>query len=172
MATNRTTNVYKNGSYVYGNAVRKNVQVLADPRRDPEYKVRKQRQREHRRQTAQAERMNFLYVSFLAVAAVVLVLICYWFLTMQTAMRKNVSEISSLKVQVEDMKAENDFLMGRIEESVDLSEIRRIAMDELGMVEANPSQIVSYTYDSSDYVRQYASVPDAEESSVLEYFSE
>lgn len=172
MAANRTTNAYRNSSYVYGNTVRKNVQVVADPRRDPEYKAREQQRRERRRQAAQAERMNFLYVTFLAVAAVMLVFICYQFLTMQTAMSKNVSEISSLKVQLEDMKAENDFLKGRIEESVDLSEIRRIAMDELGMVEANPSQIVSYTYDSSDYVRQYASVPDAEESSVLEYFSE
>ncbi len=172
MAANRTTNTYRNGNYVYGNTVRKNVQVLADPRRDLEYKAREQQRKERRRAAAQAERMNFLYVTFLAVAAVMLVFICYQFLTMQTAMSKNVSEISSLKVQLENMKAENDFLLGRIEESVDLSEIRRIAVDELGMVEANPSQIVGYTYGSSDYVRQYTSVPDAEESSVLEYFSE
>lgn len=175
MATNRagrSTNTYRNSGYVYGNTVRKNVQIVADPRKDPEYRAREQQRRERRRTAAQAERMNFFYVSFLAVAAIMLVLICYQFLTMQTAMRKNVSQISSLKVQLEDMKAENDFLMGRIEESVDLNEIRRIAIDELGMIEANPSQIIGYTYDSSDYVRQYTSVPDAEQSSVLEYFSE
>lgn len=171
MASNRAANTYRS-SYVYGNTVRKNVQVLSDPRRDLEYKAQEQERRERHRRNAQAERMSFLYVTFLAVAAVMLVFICYQFLTMQTTMSKNVTEISSLKVQLEDMKAENDFLLGRIKDSVDLNEIRRFAINELGMVEANPSQIIGYAYDSSDYLRQYANVPDAEESSVLEYFSE
>lgn len=174
MAANRKPSQRQsvNGSYVQGNTVRKNVQILADPRRDPMEQLRQQEIRERQRTIAQAERVSFVYVMFLTLAAVVLVCICYQFLKMQTAMNKNVSEISSLQVQLEDMKAENDFHMTRIRESVDLNAIRQTAMDKLGMREADDSQIVKYTYDDSDYVRQYKDVPDGDTSSVLDYFSE
>ena len=163
---------YTREAYVHGNTVRKNVQILADPRRDPMEHLRQQEIRERRRTIAQAERISFLYVMFLTAAAVVLVFICYQFLKMQTTMNKNVAEISSLQVQLEDMKAENDFHLARIRESVDLNAIRQTAMDKLGMKEADDSQIVNYTYDDSDYVRQYKDVPDGDTSSVLDYFSE
>jgi len=59
-----------------------------------------------------------------------------------------------------------------IEESVDLDEIYRIATEELGMQEATDAQIVYYTYNYSNYLRQYSAVPDKEQTSISEYFSE
>ncbi len=168
--TSETGTAQKN-SYVYGNAVRKNVQILPDPRKDPIRKLREQEKRERDRTIAQAERISLVYVLFLTAAAVMLVFICYQFLTMQTAMNKNVASISSLQMELEDLKAKNDFQMSQIKESVDLGAVRAAA-ERLGMVDAAPEQIVEYDYDASDYVRQYKDVPEGDDGSVLEYFSE
>ncbi len=162
---------HKNESYIQGNTVRKNVRVLEDHRNDLQYQIQRQERKERRRSIAQAERMSLVYVLFLAAAAVMLVCICYQFLTLQTTMKKNIANISSLRVQVEEMKAQNDFNLTRIEESVDLNQIKQIAGDKLGMKEADASQIINYDYDASDYVRQYKSVPEGEKPSVLDYFS-
>ena len=42
---------------------------------------------------------------------------------------------------------------------VDMEHVKNVAMDELGMVYAKKSQIVTYEVENSDYVRQYTEVP-------------
>ncbi|MFQ9984419.1 MAG: hypothetical protein ACLU61_06300 [Lachnospiraceae bacterium] len=158
--------------YVYGNAVPNNVQVLSDPRKDPMRQANERAREQRRRNRVKAERMNFVYVSFLVLAAVAMIAMCYQFLTLQTAMNKKVSAISQKEVQLADLKAENDFNLTRVEESVDLNYIRQVAMERLGMVEPTESQIITYAYDDSDYVRQYSGVPSSDDTSILDYFDE
>ena len=43
---------------------------------------------------------------------------------------------------------------------VDMEHVKDVAMNELGMVQAKKSQIVTYEIEDSDYVRQYSDVPE------------
>ena len=44
--------------------------------------------------------------------------------------------------------------------SIDLEEIKRIAVSELGMKYAKEGQVIQYTGEGNDYVRQYSDIPD------------
>lgn len=159
--------------YIYGNTVKKaKVEVVSDPRRDLLDQAAEQEKRARARSRAQESRMGFVYVLFLTMAAAALVVVCYQFMKVQSAMNKNVAEISSMKVELEDMRSENDFNLNRINESVDMDYIRDQALNRLGMKEATTSEVVTYAYDDSDYVRQYAQVQDGEGDSVLNYFTD
>ena len=65
--------------------------------------------------------------------------------------RHNISNIFLMTEQYEEMK-------NRIDSSINLEEIRRIAITELGMTYAGQGQIVEIPDDGSDYVRQYADI--------------
>ena len=43
---------------------------------------------------------------------------------------------------------------------MDLEEIRRIAIGELGMQYAEEGQIINYSVDGSDYVKQFQDIPE------------
>ena len=66
------------------------------------------------------------------------------------------SNISLKKVNADDLN--------RIETSVNLEEIRDIAINELGMVYATQENVVLYKKTSQNYVSQYDSVPQEETS--------
>ncbi len=57
------------------------------------------------------------------------------------------------------MRLANDEELVRINSSIDLEEIRRIAIGELGMVYATEGQIINYANEGSDYVRQFGDIP-------------
>ena len=52
------------------------------------------------------------------------------------------------------MKISNDEEYNRILSSINLEEIKRIAIAELGMVYAQEGQIIEYENESGDYMRQ------------------
>ena len=68
-------------------------------------------------------------------------------------------EIISLESQYSELKLSNDDAYARAVSSVDLEEIRDIAINELGMVYANKDQILLYDKTESEYVRQYEDIP-------------
>ena len=78
-----------------------------------------------------------------------------------TARAKN---ITALETQLSTLKDENDDEYNRVTTSVDLEKIRDIAMNELGMVYANEDQVVLYDDEGSDYVKQYAEIPEDDKS--------
>ena len=43
--------------------------------------------------------------------------------------------------------------------NVDMEHVKDVAMNELGMVQAKKSQIITYKMDDNDYVRQYSEIP-------------
>ena len=67
--------------------------------------------------------------------------------------------ISKLEKELNDLKLANDEEYTRITSSVDLEEIRRIAIQELGMQYAEEGQIISFASESNDYVKQLADIP-------------
>ena len=60
---------------------------------------------------------------------------------------------------MEHLKAENDAMETRINTSIDLDYIYKVATEELGMVYANRDQVLLYDKTESEYVRQDEDIP-------------
>ena len=66
------------------------------------------------------------------------------------------------------MESDNDASLARIDTSVDLNYIYKFATKKLGMVYPDDKQVVPYKRNVSDYVKQYADIPQADEKSLLD----
>lgn len=135
-------------TYVSGNAVRKTA-----PAKQPEKKLKLVPGRSGNR--------NLLYGMVLTIfySACVCLFIgsILVYISLQSGLSNSVEEISSLQMQYENAKKANDEELTAINNSIDNEEIRRIAIEELGMHYATDGQIVSYSDNySNDYVRVYS----------------
>lgn len=119
--------------------------------------------RVHTRPGKQAEQhLSMGYTLFLAAAAALALWVCAGYLQLQADNTARVKNIAALEEQLSELKTENDDEYNRVTASVDLEEIRDIAMNELGMVYAAADQVILYDAKGSDYVKQYAEIPEEE----------
>lgn len=148
MANSR--NIY----YVQGNAAGR-LDVTRDIEEQPVKKIshtaRKNRER--------AKHMSAGYVLFLCIAMIVTGIILTNYIGLQSDITNSVKHISALEKQLNDLKLANAEEYSRITSSVNLEEIRRIAIQELGMQYAEEGQIISFTSQNNDYVKQMADIP-------------
>ena len=152
MATTR-----QNRYYVQGNTVRKLQQqqeITERPKKKVNNSIRKNRER--------AKHMSAGYVLFLGAALAACGMILVYYIGLQSDITNSVKNISRLESQLNDLKVANEENYSRISSSVDLEEIRRIAIQELGMQYAQEGQIISFASENSDYVKQMAAIPKAE----------
>lgn len=143
--------------YVEGSAVRK---VQEEPaRREHTRPERTQEFRPVRRVKVKAVPMNIGYIAVMAAALVIVCTVLMSYVKMQSDITNHVTNISKLESQLNEMKLANDETYTKIMSSVDLEEIKRIAVNELGMKYAEEGQVVQYTGEGNDYVRQYSDIP-------------
>ena len=152
---NRTGTAYNRSRYyVQGNAVRK-LDVTEEIERQPKKKIsntaRKNRER--------AKHMSAGYVMFLCTALVVTGITLVNYIGLQSDITNSVKHISTLEKQLNDLKLANDEDYSRITSSVNLEEIKRVAIQELGMQYAEEGQIVPFSSQNNDYVKQMADIP-------------
>lgn len=140
-------------TYIDGNTARQ-----LDVRRAMEEEpVRRNQQT--RRNREKASRMSIGYVTFLIGALLVSGYILINYIQLQYDITAQVKQIAKLESQYNDLKQENDETYAKLMSSIDLEEIKRIAIGELGMTYAGEGQIITYTNEGSDYVRQYEDIP-------------
>ncbi len=144
-------------AYVHGNVVRKEA-IAAEPQRQaPQKKVSQQ----VRRNRSKALHMNRGYVVFLTVASVVVLFACVQYLQLQSEITNRSKRIISLQQQLADAKEDNTTKYNVIMNSMNIEEIRDIAMNELGMVYAQDDQIVTYQSPTEGEITQYAAIPES-----------
>jgi len=97
--------------------------------------------------------------SFLALSFCILALAITYYLSLQSDITSMVKDISKMESTLNQMKMENDETYSRINSNVNIEEVRRVAIQELGMKYADEGQIVSFNGDGSDYVRQTGEIP-------------
>lgn len=97
---------------------------------------------------------------FLLVTIGVLAFVITYYLTLQAGITSSVKAISVKENQLNELRLDNDENYSRITSNVDLEEIRRVAIQELGMRYADEGQIISFDGEGSDYVRQTGQIPD------------
>lgn len=103
--------------------------------------------------------MSAGYVLFLLTALVATGIILVYYIGLQSDITNSVKHISVLERQLNELKVATEEDYSRISSSVDLEEIRRIAIQELGMQYAQEGQIISFASENSDYVKQMAEIP-------------
>ncbi len=148
---------YGGSEYVHGNTVR---QLNTVPERFDKSQLEQPRlSNAARRNREKAEHMNAGYLVFLSVAMIFTGIICLHYLNVRAEMTKQLKQISTLEAELTDLQSDNNETYNRINNSIDLDEIKRIAMEELGMVYASEEQVVLYDDQDGDYVRQYKDIP-------------
>lgn len=143
--------------YVYGNVVTKPSYEPERRAQDPERK--KAASRQVKRNRRKALRMNPGYVMFLAVAAVLALVVCVNYVKLQSRITSYSKNIAAMQEELADMKEENNTRYNSVIDSVNLEEVRTRAQENLGMVYASSEQVLEYNKTSADYVKQYEGIP-------------
>lgn len=145
----------RDNSYIEGSAVRK----LQPDYEKQEYERRVMRTRSAHRSVVKAAPMNMGYIAVAAVAFVIVCCVLMSYIKLQSDITNHITSISKLESQLNEMRLANDETYTKIMSSVDLEEIKRIAVNELGMKYAKEGQVIEYTGEGNDYVRQYSDIP-------------
>lgn len=144
--------------YVYGSAVPK---PAYEPRRRTERPEQpKKVSRQVKQNRKQAMGMSKAYVVFLAVAAVLMLMVCVNYVQLRSELISRSKNITALQEELVALNEENTTKYNAIMDSVNLEQVREKAMNELGMVYANESQVVEYDNPTGDYIKQYEQIPE------------
>ena len=113
-----------------------------------------------RRTKVKAVPMNKGYIAVVAAAFLIVCGVLMSYVKIQSDITNHINNISELESKLNELRLANDETYTKIMSSVDLEEIKRIAVNELGMKYAKEGQVVQYTGEGNDYVRQYGEVPE------------
>lgn len=138
-------------NYVQGNNVR-----ALDLRRELESNELRVLSNETRKNREKASHMSLGYVMFLLVALIATAFILINYVQLQAQLTAKIDYIAKQERSLNNLKVANDEEYSRIISSIDLEEIRRIAIGELGMTYPKEGQIITYTNEGYDYVRKMA----------------
>ncbi len=157
--TNQRRNTYDrrtagNSSYVYGNTVRK-----LDVTTAIEEKPKKKLSNAARKNREKAAGMSLGYVLFLAVAMMVAAGVLIGYIRLQSDNTMAMERIASMESELNDLRLKNNEEYSRAVSNVDLEEVKRIAIEELGMKYAEEGQVINVEGAKDDYVRQYTEMP-------------
>lgn len=144
---------YARSIYVDGNTARwlEPEQQKQKSRKQPNEAVARNRQRN--------PQMDRNYVLFLALVCAAAMFACVHYLRLKSELIAQSNHIASMEKELSQKIADNDAYYNETISSVDLEKIRKIAVERLGMKYAKEEQIIYYTPDSGNYVRQYQDVP-------------
>lgn len=135
--------------YMYDNTAR-----VLDPKRNLEITPEKQRVHGTRRRHHRVRNMSLGYLVFLIAAFFACGCVLINYINIQSELNNKTRDLALLESQLNDLKLENDEAYNRITSSINLEEIRRVAIAELGMVYAEEGQIISYHGTKNDYMRK------------------
>ena len=98
--------------------------------------------------------MSAGYVMFLAVALCAAAFILLNYIQLQSELTTLTKTVADKQSELNGLKLSNDEDYNRIISSVNLEEIKRVAIGELGMGYAQEGQIVEYENEEGDYMRR------------------
>ncbi|MCI9218942.1 MAG: cell division protein FtsL [Lachnospiraceae bacterium] len=137
------------GEYIYGNIVRK----MDLPEAWEEAPAQKQHL-EARKNREKARHMSAGYVMFLAAALCAASFILVNYIQLQSELTTLTKIVADKESDLNSLKLSNDEDYNRIMSGIDLEEIKRVAIGELGMTYAQEGQIVEYENEEGDYMRR------------------
>lgn len=138
---------------VVGNTVRvEEVRTQQAPEREIRVRVRQE--------TVPARvRVNVPYVLMLLAVTVLFAYLCFSYLKLQASINASMNRIANLEEQITKVRSENAVRENRLSAQMDLEEVYRIAVEEMGMTYPNENEVIRYTEQMREYVRQYEDIP-------------
>ena len=113
----------------------------------------------HLKNRDKARYMNLGYVLFLVCALLISAFTLTTYLSLQSEITTSIKHIARMERELNNLRLANDENHSRIINNVDLDHIRRVAIQELGMVYAKEGQIIDFAGNRGDYVRQLNPLP-------------
>lgn len=144
--------------YIYGNTARQE-DVMPQKASKVHSKHREETRRMVRRNRNRAFDISPAYAGFLAAAAVAAVLLCVSYLQLQSEIVNRSENITALQAELVELTEANSTAYQAAEASVNLEEVREIAVNELGMVYAAQGSVTEYDRPEGNYVKQYNEIP-------------
>jgi cell division protein FtsB len=138
----------KKSPYIYGNTARSLQEELNASRKILLNETRKNREKAHH--------MNIGYILFLSGALFACAIFLIGYVQKQSELTSKIAQVSKLEKELNTLKLSNDEMYTRIQSNVNLEEIRKIAIDELGMTYAEEGQVILYQGNKKDYMHQNA----------------
>lgn len=138
----------KKSPYIYGNTARNLQEELNVPRKILSNETRKNREK--------TNHMNIGYILFLSGALFACAICLIGYVQKQSELTAKIAQISKMEKELNTMKLSNDEAYTKIQSNINLEEIRRIAIEELGMSYAEEGQIILYQGNKKDYMHQNA----------------
>ena len=148
-----TVRMQNNGMYVYGNTAQKKA-IYNDRQNQRESQIIKKNREK-------AKGFDFVQLAIFVVAVIITVYTLVNFIKLQYTVTSMERQIASLESELNNKTRENDELENRIETSIDLVEIERIAIEELKMTRATEEQVVICEDANGDFVRQKKDISEA-----------
>ena len=134
----------KKSPYIYGNTARSLQEELKAPRKVLSNEARKNREKAHH--------MNVGYILFLSGAMFFCAICLIGYVQKQSELTSKIAQVSKLEKELNTLKLSNDETYTRIQSNVNLEEIRKIAIEELGMTYAEEGQIILYQGNDKNYM--------------------
>lgn len=153
--------VRKRADYQYSSAAPKDwTQELPDLSQIEQYEKPAREATSHRRKkTARESSISISFILLSAVALVIMGVVLVQYLSLQSDVSKTLNRIAQKENTLSELRLENDEHLNAIETGVNLEEIRRIAIEDLGMRYAGTDQIMTYSSELRNYVVQYEALP-------------
>ena len=102
--------------------------------------------------------MSLQTVAFMLALIAVMTVMLIYYIKLQADVTSTSQQIANLEKQLTEIKAENDAAYNEINDSISLEEVRRRAIQELGMKYADRDQVVIYSGTEKDTVNQVSSL--------------
>ncbi len=144
-----------NSIFIEGNTVRR-----VEPRFG-EKKATKDYTAPHTGDIIQIPQISFGYYLFFFAALALTAFVCIGYVRIHSDITASQKRVASLESTLSQLKLKNDEEYERIQGSVDMEEIKRIAMTDLNMKYPDEKQVVHIRLEDDDYVRQYARIPES-----------
>ncbi|SFR95689.1 septum formation initiator family protein [Anaeromicropila populeti] len=153
----------RKASYTYNDSLENwnDEQERRERRRQAEERKRKQERK------AKENRMDFSTFIFLCGAIALTMYVCVSYLKVQSDNLVKKNAIASLESEIITLKNENKVALDRVNSAQDLSYIYDVATKQLGMVHASENQVIPYESTKSDFVKQYADIPESTSEGVV-----
>ena len=160
--TNRTnTNrANQNITYLYGSTAPK---VEVTPQRRPQRELERRNVPNTRPRTRVQAKPSPVNVPLLVLSLIAFVIsgaLMIKYISLNSEITALAQGIETLESQINTLKTENDEYYSRIMSSIDLEEVREVAIMDLGMVYASEGQIITYDSKIDDYVEQSRVIKD------------
>lgn len=147
--------------YVDGSAARKLQSVPI--KREKKEQIQEPKPIPRKKPQVRTSSMSIGYIIVLAVAILAVGYVLVGYVELQSDITNRTNNISQMESKLNNARLTNDEKYTKIMSSIDLEEIKNIAINELGMRYAKEGQVVTYSGEGSDYVRQYKDIPEYEQ---------